>query len=133
MVSLPRLHPEMVCPRDLAQNGAASRSRQRRPVRRSGSPRCNGEPNQLAASGTVSYAHLGANDEDGLAAFLDESYELVCPMFHQYVSTPDLDALLGCIEDREPELVVVTPSLRRRRYTQRTLGSSCDVEGTLIA
>jgi hypothetical protein len=45
---------------------------------------------QLTASGTVSYAHLGANDEDGHAAFLDESFELVCPMFHQYVFTPDL-------------------------------------------
>ena len=65
---------------------------------------------QPAASSEVSYAHLGANDEDGHAAFLDGSFELACPVFHQYVFTPDLDAVLGCIEDRQPDLVVVTPS-----------------------
>lgn len=51
----------------------------------------------LESLGAVSYAHLGANDEDGHAAFLDESFELACPMFRQYVFIPDLDVVLGCI------------------------------------
>jgi hypothetical protein len=66
------------------------------------------------ASGAVSYAHLGGNDEDGHAAFLDDSFELACPRFHQYSFTPDLDAVLRCIEDQGPELVVVTPSFSHR-------------------
>jgi hypothetical protein len=67
---------------------------------------------RLPGARTITYAHLGQNDEEGHAAFLDGSFELACSRFHQYVHTHDLDAVLRCLDERRPQLVVVTSSFR---------------------
>jgi hypothetical protein len=61
----------------------------------------------------VTYAHLGANDEEAHAAFLGNQFELVCPRFHQYPFSPYLRMVLRCLEGKRPDLVFVTPSFRR--------------------
>jgi hypothetical protein len=56
----------------------------------------------------VGLAHLGTNEEDGFAAFLDDRFRLVCPRIAQYPFTPDLHETSNCIEARAPDLVLVT-------------------------
>jgi hypothetical protein len=58
----------------------------------------------------ITFAHLGQNDEQGAAAFLDDRFVLACPAIAQYVFTPDLPGVLRCIQDEKPRLVLVTPS-----------------------
>ena len=60
----------------------------------------------------VTYTHLGSNDEDGHAAFLAKRFKLACPVFQEYTFSANLDSALQCLEGKEPELVLVTPSLR---------------------
>jgi len=67
---------------------------------------------RFSESAAVTYAHLGQNDEEAHAVFLRGPFELVCPRFHQYVHTHDLDAALRCLEERRPQLIVVTSSFR---------------------
>jgi len=71
---------------------------------------------RLAGGRDVSYAHLGQNDEEGHAAFLDGGWTLACARFHQYPWTPAgaLDGVLRCVDERRPELVLVTSSLSDR-------------------
>ena len=56
----------------------------------------------------VTYTHLGRNDEEAQAAFLDDEFKLACPVFHQYMFTADLDGVLRCIREKRPRLILVT-------------------------
>lgn len=64
----------------------------------------------------ITFAHLGQNDEQGVAAFLNNKFVLACPVIAQYVFTPELPSVLRCIRDKEPRLVLVTPSFRSLSY-----------------
>jgi hypothetical protein len=68
---------------------------------------------RLPGSQAVTFAHLGSNDEEGFAAFLANRFSLACPEIDQYVFTPNLTSTLRCIRVEKPEVVLVTPSLRR--------------------
>jgi hypothetical protein len=65
---------------------------------------------RLPGSHRVTFAHLGKNDEQGVAAFLDQRFTLACPELIQFEFTTDLAAMLRCIRDETPALVLVTPS-----------------------
>jgi hypothetical protein len=58
----------------------------------------------------ITFAHLGMNDEEGVAAFLPSKFELACPIIGQYLFSPDLPSVLRCIRDAKPLLVLVTPT-----------------------
>lgn len=58
-------------------------------------------------AGELTYARLGLNDDDGHAAFVDSDLALVCPIFHQYGFSTNLDEALACIGEESPDLVVV--------------------------
>jgi hypothetical protein len=62
-----------------------------------------------------SYFHFGRADEDGHGAFLDSSFRLACPRFHQYPFTPPqaLHETIQCVERKQPLLIAVTPSFRK--------------------
>jgi hypothetical protein len=62
-------------------------------------------------AGNIGYAVLGSNHEQGHAAFLDGSWQLVCPRFHQYPFSIGLDAVAACIRTRRPALVLVDSPL----------------------
>jgi hypothetical protein len=64
---------------------------------------------QMPGLAQVTYAHLGGNDEQAHAVFTDDEFKLVCPVFHQYAFTADLDGVLSCIRQQRPMLVFVTP------------------------
>ena len=80
---------------------------------------------QLAAQSTyrhgspVSYAHLGANDEDAAGAFLGAPFRLACARFHQYPFTPPraLRETLACLKKQRTLLIAVTPSFAIDSYT----------------
>lgn len=57
---------------------------------------------------TITYAHLGQNDEEAVAAFLDGRFALACPAIAQYVFTPHVESVLRCVRSKRPELVLVT-------------------------
>ena len=65
---------------------------------------------------SVSYAHLGQNDEEGHAAFLHGDWKLACARFHQYPwsSRSSFDEVVSCLAQKHPELVLVTSSLSPR-------------------
>jgi len=71
---------------------------------------------RLPDTHVVSYAHLGQNDEEGHAAFLDGDWKLACARFHQYPwSSPDsFRDVVRCLQQKRPELVLVTSSLSPR-------------------
>ena len=71
---------------------------------------------RFPAAATVSYAHLGQNDEEAHAAFLGGGWALACARFHQYPWTPGatLSGIVRCIEKRRPDLLLVTSSLSDR-------------------
>jgi hypothetical protein len=56
----------------------------------------------------ITYAHLGQNDEEGHAAFIDDRFDLACRKFHQYDWSSYLPSVLECIEQRQPDLILVT-------------------------
>jgi hypothetical protein len=62
----------------------------------------------------TTFAHLGQNDEQAVAAFLDKEYVLACPTIAQYVYSPELSGVSRCIRERQPQLLLVTPSFRPR-------------------
>ena len=62
----------------------------------------------------TTFAHLGQNDEQAVAAFLDKEYVLACPTIAQYVYSPELSGVSRCIRDRQPQLLLVTPSFKPR-------------------
>jgi len=61
----------------------------------------------------ITFAHLGSNDEDAVAAFLDGEFELVCPMLAQYYFSHNLSDVLRCVRVEKPCLLLVTPSFRQ--------------------
>jgi hypothetical protein len=61
------------------------------------------------STATITYARLGQNADDGHAAFVEENLELVCPVFHQYPFSANLDEALSCVRDDEPQLILVGP------------------------
>jgi len=63
---------------------------------------------QMPGLARVTYTHLGRNDEEAQAAFLDDEFKLACPVFHQYMFTADLDGVLRCIREKRPRLILVT-------------------------
>jgi hypothetical protein len=65
---------------------------------------------------TITFAHLGQNDEEAAAAFLDDRFELACPAIAQYVFTPHLDRVLRCDEAKRPQLVLVTQKFQREAH-----------------
>jgi hypothetical protein len=71
---------------------------------------------RFPAAREVTYAHLGQNDEEAVAAFLDGRFALACPAIAQYVFTPQLDGVLRCVERKRPELVLVTQKFRREPH-----------------
>jgi hypothetical protein len=71
---------------------------------------------RFPAARTITYVHLGQNDEEAVAAFLDGRFELACPAIAQYVFTPHLDGVLRCVEGKQPELVLVTQKFRREPH-----------------
>jgi hypothetical protein len=58
----------------------------------------------------VTYAHLGRNDEQAHAVFLDNAFDLACPIFHQYPSSSKLGDVLRCVEQKRPQLLLLTHS-----------------------
>jgi hypothetical protein len=56
----------------------------------------------------ITFAHLGQNDEEGAAAFLNGRFSLACPAIAQYVFTPHLESVLRCVRGERPELILVT-------------------------
>ena len=64
--------------------------------------------NRFPAAHTITFAHLGQNDEEGAAAFLDGRFSLACPAIAQYVFTPHVDSVLRCVQSERPELILVT-------------------------
>ena len=62
----------------------------------------------------TTFAHLGQNDEQAVAAFLDKEYVLACPTIAQYLYSPELSGVSRCIRDRQPQLLLVTPSFKPR-------------------
>jgi hypothetical protein len=62
----------------------------------------------------TTFAHLGQNDEQAVAAFLDKEYVLACPTIAQYVYSPELSGVSRCIRERQPQLLLVTPSFKPR-------------------
>jgi hypothetical protein len=64
----------------------------------------------------ITFAHLGQNDQQGAAAFLDGRFVLSCPAIAQYVFSPDLTGLLRCIAEKKPRLMLVTASFRREGH-----------------
>jgi hypothetical protein len=71
---------------------------------------------RFPAARTITYVHLGQNDEEAVAAFLDGRFALACPAIAQYVFTPHLDGVLRCVEGKQPELVLVTQKFRREPH-----------------
>jgi hypothetical protein len=71
---------------------------------------------RFPAARKVTYVHLGQNDEEAVAAFLDGRFALACPAIAQYVFTPHLDGVLRCVEGKRPELVLVTQKFRREPH-----------------
>lgn len=65
---------------------------------------------QLPGLAQVTYAHLGKNDEEAHAVFLDSEFKLACPVFHQYPFTENLQSVLRCVEQKRPRLILVTTS-----------------------
>ncbi len=63
---------------------------------------------RFAGARTITFAHLGQNDEEGAAAFLDGRFSLACPAIAQYVFTPHVDSVLRCVRGKRPELILVT-------------------------
>jgi hypothetical protein len=57
---------------------------------------------------TITFAHLGQNDEEGAAAFLDSRFSLACPAIAQYVFTPHVENVLRCVTGKRPQLILVT-------------------------
>ena len=64
----------------------------------------------LPQRGTVTYAHLGQNDEEAVVEFQSEGLDLACPDLSQYTFSPDLSDILNCIVTTRPHLVLVTSS-----------------------
>jgi hypothetical protein len=62
------------------------------------------------------FAHLGRNDEEAVAAFLDRDHALACPTIAQYFYSPDLSRVSRCIRERRPRLLLVTPSFKRSGF-----------------
>lgn len=62
---------------------------------------------RFSGARTITYARFGRDDEDGHALFLDSRFDLVCPRFHQHLHTEDLDAVVRCVEQQRPQLVLV--------------------------
>ena len=62
-----------------------------------------------SSSAEATYARLGPNTDDGHAAFIDEKLNLACPIFHQYDFSNNLNEVLSCIRDAEPQLILVGP------------------------
>jgi hypothetical protein len=71
---------------------------------------------RFPAARRITYVHLGQNDEEAVAAFLDGRFALACPAIAQYVFTPHLDGVLRCVEGKQPELVLVTQKFRREPH-----------------
>lgn len=65
----------------------------------------------IADRESVSYFHLGANDEQGHAAFLDPGFVLSCRRFHQY-EWSDHTEVLTCLSESKPDVIFTTPSFR---------------------
>ncbi len=80
---------------------------------------------------TITYAHLGQNDEEAVAAFLDGRFALACPAIAQYVFTPHVEGVLRCVRSKQPELVLVT-----QKFTHETVApaewNQFVVDGTLL-
>jgi hypothetical protein len=62
-------------------------------------------------TGSVDYAVLGTNHEEGHAAFLHGSWRLACARFQQYTFSRHLDEVVRCLRRRRPTLVVVDSAL----------------------
>jgi hypothetical protein len=71
---------------------------------------------RFPAAGRITFAHLGQNDEEAVAAFLDSRFALACPAIAQYVFTPHLDGVLRCVEGKRPDLVLVTQKFHREPH-----------------
>jgi hypothetical protein len=71
---------------------------------------------RFPAAGRITFAHLGQNDEEAVAAFLDSRFALACPAIAQYVFTPHLGGVLRCVEGKRPDLVLVTQNFHRERH-----------------
>lgn len=65
----------------------------------------------------ISYFHFGGNDEMGSGAFLDSSFSLSCPRFHQYefLTSGQLRQTMRCVRRSKPQLIAMTPSFVRRK------------------
>jgi hypothetical protein len=64
----------------------------------------------------ITYAHLGSNDEDAMAAFLDREFVLACPMIAQYYFSANLSSMVRCIRAEKPCLILVTPSFTQAAH-----------------
>jgi hypothetical protein len=71
---------------------------------------------RFPAARKITFAHLGQNDEEAVAAFLDSRFALACPAIAQYVFTPHLDGVLRCVEGKRPDLVLVTQKFQREPH-----------------
>ncbi len=71
---------------------------------------------RFPAARKITFAHLGQNDEEAVAAFLDSRFALACPAIAQYVFTPHLDGVLHCVEGKRPDLVLVTQRFQREPH-----------------
>ena len=60
----------------------------------------------------VTYAVFGRNTEDGHAAFVDGTMDLLCRYFHQYpfYREQQLDETIDCVDRERPMLVLLTTS-----------------------
>ncbi len=61
---------------------------------------------------SVTWAHVGSNDEQGSAAFLRPGLRLACPVFDQYLYSANLHQTFDCLQHRLPDLVLVTSSFQ---------------------
>lgn len=73
---------------------------------------------RLPGRHVITFAHLGQNDEEGAAAFLDDRFVLGCPAIAQYLFTPDLSSVLHCVREKRPQLILVTAEFRPIRGAQ---------------
>ena len=62
----------------------------------------------FGSGASATYARFGGNGDPAHGAFIDDSLRLVCPRFHQYPWVPDLETVLSCVEERKPQLLLVT-------------------------
>jgi hypothetical protein len=64
-----------------------------------------------ASARPIRYAVLGTNHDEAHAEFIDGSWQLACPRFHQYPYSLHLDAVNACLQRERPTLVLVDSPL----------------------